>query len=186
MPPLGPGSEDECAVPGCTAIDKSKKRNEHKEKLLNTPKERALQRSRSQPNIKFRTRCKEAETITLNPVPNAPGFKAWWNNFCQIVSASSSHPEEAFVWARSVDRDSDFVALNDSEGFHSLDIKLAIALKKIFPGILKNRVQLIEEKWIDRYGTQIKGRQLLVVLFKWFKENEQDADYLTTSHLHGV
>ncbi len=145
MPGLGPGSEDEYTVPGSTDEDRSKRTQEDQVKLLKSSKERTLQRSRSQPNIKINTRCKEAEAITLHPVPNAPGFKAWWNNLCQIISASSSHPEQAFTWARSVKRESDFVLLNDSEGFQSLDIKLAVALKKIFPGPLKNRVQLIEE-----------------------------------------
>ena len=27
---------------------------------------------------------------------------------------------------------------------------------------------------------------MLIILLKWFKENEQDADYLMLSHLHGV
>ena len=58
------------------------------------------------------------------------------------------------------------IVKSPSEGFQSLDIKFAVALKKIFPTTLRKRVSLIEEKWIDRHETQIKGRQLLVILLK--------------------
>ncbi len=102
------------------------------------------------------------------------------------MSASSSHPERAFTWIRKVKKDSDFDLLNDSEGFQSLDIKFAVALKKILPTVLKRRVTLMEEKWMDNHDTQMKGRQILVILFKWFQENEKDADFLTLSHLNGV
>ena len=151
-PPGLESSEDEFTVPGCTDDDKDKKQKTNKVKVLKSSNQRVQQRSKSQP-VSVRTRCKEAETITLHQVPNAPGFKAWWNNLCQIISASSSHPERAFTWIRKVKKDSDFDLLNDSEGFQSLDIKFAVALKKIFPTALRRRVSLIEERWIDRRET---------------------------------
>ncbi len=162
MPGLESGSEDEFTVPGCTDEDKDKKKKTDKVKVLKSSNQRVQQRSRSQPAqaVSVRTRCKEAETITLHQVPNAPGFKAWWNNLCQIISASSSHPERAFTWVRKVKKDSDFDLLNGSEGSQSLDIKFAVALKTIFPTALRNRVTLIEEKWIDRHETH-KGKAIV-------------------------
>ena len=80
------------------------------------------------------------------------------------MSASSSYPDRAFTWVRKVKRDSDFKLLNDSEGFGSLDIKFAVPLKKILPNTVKRTVTLMEEKWMDKNGTQLKGRQILVVL----------------------
>ena len=80
------------------------------------------------------------------------------------MSASSSYPDRAFTWVRKVKRDSDFKLLNDSEGFDGLDIKFAVVLKKILPNTLKRRVTLMEEKWMDNHHSQLKGRQILVVL----------------------
>ena len=110
MPELVSGSEDEFTVPGCTDEDKDKKKRTDKAKVLKSSNQRAQQRSRSQPAkaVSVKTRCKETETITSHQVPNAPGFKPWWNNLCQIISASSSDPERAFTWVRKFKKDSDF------------------------------------------------------------------------------
>ncbi len=85
-PGLESGSDDDISVPGCTEDDKEKRETAKKVKLLKTSKQRDEQRSKSQPP---RTRGKEADTIALNSFPDAPGFMAWWNNLCTIVSASS-------------------------------------------------------------------------------------------------
>ena len=136
LPHLNSGSDDDdISVPGLSnsedgATEKAKRK---REKSLKSSKERNEQRSKSQPP---RTRLKEADTITLNSVPNAPGVKAWWNNLCTIISASSSYPDRAFTWVRKVKRDSDYKVLYDSGGFDSLDIKFAVALKKICPTVL--------------------------------------------------
>ena len=167
------GSDDDISVPGLTEDEDHQKQK--KVKLLKTSKQRDEQRSKSRPP---RTRIKEADTIALNSVPNAPGFKAWWNNLCTIMSTSSSYPDRAFTWARTVKRDSDYKLFNDSEGFDSLDIKFAVALTKILPNNLKRKIALMEEKWTDHHGTQFKGRQILVLLLRWFQESEKDADFL--------
>ena len=173
------GSDDNISVPGLTEDDDQEKQT--KAKLLKTSRQRDEQRSKSQPP---RTRIKEADAITLNSVPNAPGFKVWWNNLCTIISASSSYPDRAFTWVRKVQRDSDYKVFNDSEGFDSLDIKFAVALKKICPKVLTRRITVMEEKWVDRHCTQFKGRQILVLLLQWFQESEKDFDFLNITHLN--
>ena len=132
VPDMDSGSDDDISVPGLTEDDDLDKEKQKKAKLLKTSKQRNEQRSKSQPP---RTRIKEADAITLNSVPNAPGFKAWWNNLCTIMSASSSYPDKAFAWVRKVKRDSDYKTFNDPEGFDSLDIKFAVALQKILPNV---------------------------------------------------
>ncbi len=128
------GSDDDISVPGLSDSedDDLDEEKQKKAKLLKTSKQRIEQRSKSQPP---RTRIKEADAITLNSVPNAPGFKAWWHNLCTIMSASSSYPDKAFTWVPKVKRDSDYKMFNDSEGFDSLDIKFVVALKTILPNV---------------------------------------------------
>ncbi len=76
------------------------------------------------------------------------------------------------------------MSFNDSEGFDSLDIKVAVALKKICPNVLTRRVTALEENLMDKHGTQFKGRQILVLLLKWFQEREKDFDLLSITHLN--
>ncbi len=98
---ISDSDDDDISVPGLSDSndDTPEKTKQKREKSLKSYKERNEQRSKSQPP---RTRIKEADTITLNTVPNAPGFKAWWNNLCTIISASSSYPDRAFAWVRQV------------------------------------------------------------------------------------
>ena len=120
----------------------------------------------------------------MNTVPNAPGFKAWWNKLCTIVSASSGYPDRALTWVCKVERDSGYKVFNGSEGFGSLDIKFAVALKQICLKVLTRRVTVLEETWVDNHGAQFKGRQILVLLLQWFQESEKDYDFLNITRLN--
>ncbi len=120
----------------------------------------------------------------MNTVPNAPGFKAWWNKLCTIVSASSGYPDRALTWVCKVERDSGYKVFNGSEGFGSLDIKFAVALKQICLKVLTRRVTVLEETWVDNHGAQFKGIQILVLLLQWFQESEKDYDFLNITHLN--
>ena len=42
----------------------------------------------------------------------------------------------------------------------------------------------LEENLMDKHGTQFKGRQILVLLLKWFQEREKDFDLLSITHLN--
>ncbi len=46
------------------------------------------------------------------------------------------------------------------------------------------RVIVIEGEWMDKHGAQFKGRQILVLLLKWFQEREKDFDLLSITHLN--
>ncbi len=67
-----------------------------------------------------------------------------------------------------------------------MDIKFAVALKKILPNNLKRKIALMEEKLTDHHGTQFQGRQILVLLLRWFQESEKDADFLNITHLNQI
>ena len=83
-------------------------------------------------------------------------------------------PEFAFQWIKNVKKGCKFNDFNDSEGFETLDIKLATALKGIVPRQLGRQIALKEEEWDEKVGTQVKGRQILVVILDWYQENEKD------------
>ncbi len=81
----------------------------------------------------------------MTGVPNAPGFKAWRQLLNSKVSSASVTPEFAFQLIKKVKKGCKFEDFKDSEGFETLDIKLAAALKGIVPKQLGRQIALKEE-----------------------------------------
>ena len=81
----------------------------------------------------------------------------------QHLRVTLTAPSRGFERLREIPN---YKVFNDSEGFGSLDIKFAVALKQICLKVLTRRVTALEEKWVDKHGTQFKGRQILVLLLQ--------------------
>ena len=63
-------------------------------------------------------------------------------------------------------------------------MKLATALKGIVPKQLGRQIALKEEEWDEKIGTQVKGRQILVMILDWYQESEKYVEFLNITHLH--
>ena len=63
----------------------------------------------------------------------------------EAVASASRQPQEAFLWVREVEQCSDIARLEDSDGFHTLDSKLASALARIVTGTLGRSIDVERE-----------------------------------------
>ena len=89
------------------------------------------------------SRRKEAESVKIAALPNAPQFRGWKLALRAEVAAASGAPEAGFIWIKRVEaKETTLEDLGDSQEFASLDAKLASALAKLTTGDLARTILL--------------------------------------------
>ena len=82
---------------------------------------------------------REANFVKFEAFPTAPKFRAWKRNFLKKVASSSGDPQKAFMWISEVDEKSTHEDLANSNGFETLDAKIASGLGKSCKGNFKGK-----------------------------------------------
>ena len=120
-----------------------------------------------------RRRVKEADTVTLLTLPNVVGFRNWKLAVRSAVVAASGRGDEAFKWIMEVEKDNiKHEDLAESgKKFVNLDWKLKSALDKIQKGELGMAIlQATEEE--AKHGRALKGRQALLIVYRYYNIDE--------------
>ena len=88
--------------------------------------------------------------------------------------AASGRGDEAFTWIQAVEKDgSSFENLGKSgTGYETLDAKLASALVKTCDGSNLSRDITAKTEQEAKDGRNIKGRQILWMIYEYFRSNE--------------
>ena len=147
------------------------------EKLLKDPSEKP--------------KVKEADKVSLLPLPTAASFRNWRLNLKAEVVSASGRGDEAFAWISVVDRrEVTLVHLgNSGVGFESIDAKLNAAVSKIAKGELGRKLTHETEK-LGKIGKMMKGRQALSIIYEHFRTSEEagalhDLDDLMNVNMNG-
>ena len=107
---------------------------------------RKLKRIVDEGKTKTSTRIKEADTIKVPAYPQPQQYRSWRAAVRSEVTAASGRGEAAFRWVKKTESPiATFESFRDSDGFDSLDAKLAAALTKIATGELGRRRTLMLE-----------------------------------------
>ena len=87
-------------------------------------------------------RIKEADSIKLSALLEAPYWEGWRQQMYDDVAAASGVGHDIFSWLHIVQMPATtFEALSDSDGRPTLDVKLGSALRKLLKGDLRQQVQ---------------------------------------------
>ena len=118
-------------------------------------------------------RTREQDKLSLPEFPNATGFRAWKNTVRHAVSTASGKGEKGYRWITEVEAEGQsFDALAHSgRTFGSLDQKLAAALVAIAKGELGRQITHASETE-RREGRCVKGRQLLFLVYQYYRIDE--------------
>ena len=127
-------------------------------------------------------RHKEAESIRFTACNSALKFREWKLNFKMKVSAASHDPKAAHKWIKKVEDAQSMDELADSEGFETLDVKIATALHECLTGEFHRRITLMEEE-ADRKGGRLTGRQIAWQIYRLMQANETDAGFQSYRNL---
>ena len=104
----------------------------------------------------------------------------------EAIAAASRDPRAAFLWARKVEASADTSAeLAETEGFATLDSKLAAALRKLVAGSLGRSMNVDKEK-LAASGELMTGRQFLLKIYDHFRVTEVDHNILDLEDLIAV
>ena len=135
---------------------------------------------------------KEADSLTLHAYPTQQEFPAWRGRVRNIVCAASGRPVPTLVWIMRPERPGiTSEELEDSEGYDTLDIKLASALNELLKGETMRKV-MIEQESLAQRQQLLKGRQILLMVYERFKLDEQLGtmysfqNLLSTKLTHGL
>jgi hypothetical protein len=104
---------------------------------------------------------KEAEKITVAPLPTAVNFLRWLRQLADDVAAASTDPDEAYWWIMDI-LNSTFEELgNPGVGMNNLDAKVKSGVKKIanHGQIASDIDQLTGD--LDKRGRILRGRQIV-------------------------
>ena len=114
--------------------------------------------------------------MKLPALPNPQQYRAWRAAIRSEITAASGRGEEAFLWVMAAELPTaTFDGLRDSEGFDSLDAKLAAALQKLATGELGRKITLETENQALK-GRMINGRQILWLVHDYHKHGEERGD----------
>jgi hypothetical protein len=116
---------------------------------------------------------KEADVIKILPLPEKAGkFRAWKLSTRRKIIAANANPSRAYPWVKEVEnRTLGFDEFRNSGEFPTLDTKLGSALSDLAKGELGRRLTLATEKE-DKEGRNVTGRQLLKVVYDYYKTDE--------------
>ena len=122
---------------------------------------------------KYQVKTKEADSVKLLPLPEKAGqFRKWRLSTRRKVIAASADPTRAYKWIKKVeDKDTTFEELRNSGPFLTLDSKLGSCLSEIAKGELGRRITLMTERE-DKEGRNVTGRQLLKLVYDYYKTDE--------------
>ena len=132
-------------------------------------------------------RTKEADSIKLLPLPDKAGqFRRWRLSTRRKVIAASANPATAYNWIKMVeDKEVSFEDLRISGSFLTLDTKLGSSISEIAKGELGRRLTLTTERE-DKEGRNVTGRQLLKVVYEYYKTDESAGILYDVSDLMNV
>ena len=92
------------------------------------------------------TSQKEADKLELPRIPEGHQFRTWRLAVREAIASASRDPPRAFLWARKAEAsDAEFAALAETEGFATLDSKLASALRNIVTGSRGHNINVEKE-----------------------------------------
>ena len=134
---------------------------------------------------------READAIKLFTLPK-PGtsFETWWDHALDSISAATSFCTEAYRWAIQCEKpETTFADLAESGGFVRLDALLLTALMECIPGDTHLLRQEIKKATAEQRAAQqrnITGRQVLMMVHRFFAMNSKDKDMTDTARLHKV
>ena len=113
-------------------------------------------------------------------------FRKWRLSTRRKVIAASANPTGAYTWIKLVeDKEVRFEDLRDSGEFLTLDTKLGSAISEVAKGELGRRLTLATE-WEDKEGNNVTGRQLLKVVYEYYKTDESAGILYDLSDLMSV
>ena len=118
-------------------------------------------------------RVKEADDINVPSYPQPQQYRSWRAAVRSEITAASGRGEVAFKWIVKTEKvETTFDELRNSDGFDSLDAKLAAALTKIATGELGRRIMLMVEQEASK-GRMLKGRQILWMIHENHELDEE-------------
>ena len=134
---------------------------------------------------------READSVKLLAFPK-PGtsFEKWWDHALDSISAATSFCTEAYRWALECEKsETTFAKLAESGGFVRLDALLLTALMECIPGdthLLRQEIKKAKTEQRQDHQRNITGRQVLMMVHRFFAMNEKDKAMTDTARLHKV
>ena len=132
-------------------------------------------------------KIKEADQVKIPALPEMAGFRAWRVALRDEVVAASGRGDAAFAWIQLVehpDATSEALAVSGNK-FQSIDLKLKAALAKIAHGDLGRQLTQATEDEAKR-GRPLKGRQALLLIYRYFEINEEAGVIYSITDLMAV
>ena len=137
---------------------------------------------------KDKTKVKEADHVKISKLPRVDQLRSFKNLVRQEVVASSGRGDPAFHWILEVEEDGktfDSFAKSGRD-YESLDCKLATALTKTCDGTTLGRDITAKTEQEAKEKRNIKGRQMLWMIYEHFKTNQQACQLFSILDLSKV
>ena len=134
-----------------------------------------------------RSTTKEAEVIKLDKLPDPAKFRAWKQSLRLEVQAASGNPR-AYQWISQVEFPTAVLAnFAYSDGFDTLDTKLASACFRAAAGREDVLGRLTREAEIARRSDRfLKGRQCLLLIYDFYRIDERSCGLFDFNDLVSV
>ena len=134
--------------------------------------------------MSLQSRPREADTVKIPAIPSAAGFLAWRSTVRDEVVAASGKAELAWTWILQTEATaSTWESLQSpGPGFATLDAKLASALMRAASGDLAMELAARKEQ-SARAGLRASGRQLLWLVYRFFRTSERSGGRYTLADL---
>ena len=133
----------------------------------------------------------EASEIKVPTFPSIIKYDEWCTEMADAVMAASGRGDKAWDWIRRPSMPLEtFGSLKESgDKYNSLDAKLAKALRTCANGNSIHHVRIKDEfnrgtAECNREGRPIKGRQLLLLVHKYYRTNEELGTQYGPKHLY--
>ena len=119
------------------------------------------------------TKSKEGDRVTIPKFPLPENYRNWRIRVRDAIVATSTRPDEAFLWAEQVfEQDQSLDALQDSGKFVTLDAKLMSAITNVVEGDMARQLDIFKEAKAKQ-KTHAKGRQALLMIHKHFSTSQK-------------
>ena len=179
MPDPGDGDEDDSDDDSSSSSDSDE--GDLKDDLARKAKlQKLIKRSKS--------RVKEADHIKVTALPRVDQIRAFKNMIRGEVTSCSGRGDAAFMWIMECEnKGATFDGLRKSgRKFESLDCKLASALQKSCNNtpLSQEITQITESEAMA--GRNIKGRQILFLIYQFYKSDEQAGQLFSILDLSKV
>ena len=125
---------------------------------------RAKSKKSSRSRHKYESHKGEASELKLPALPSMENYAQWCIAVHNVVLAGSGVGYKAFDWICKCEKPNVSLGdLADSEGFSSLDFKLAGAIARIQSGLLTHTLTRYALEYAQ-HGVPLKGRQMLLII----------------------